>query len=177
MKVRITARYRLHPLPFGCQRPTLLQILQKLQWAAKPLQPDKGTVEGAAWLVGACTEPPALALPFGGGHILVTKVQDHQATRTRYPAVLGSTKTRKHIQLRHIQCDDPDDGGVSLTAKDPWQEGPDPWARARIASGFTPPPGLSQASTSSASTATTKLEQLGNDLRQDLRGFVQAIGG
>ena len=64
--------------------------------------------------MGACTEPPALALPFGGGHILVTKVQNDQATRTRYPAVLGSTKT-----LKHIQYDDPDDGGVSLTAKDP----------------------------------------------------------
>ena len=64
VKVRVAQRYKLHPLPHGFQRHSVLQLLRQWKWLAKPLQPAKGDQEGAAWEVGAEAEPPAFALPF-----------------------------------------------------------------------------------------------------------------
>ena len=50
-KVAITAKYRLHPLPVGCQRSSVIQLLRKWNWKARPLQPGRGDAEGAAWEV------------------------------------------------------------------------------------------------------------------------------
>ena len=42
VKVKAHWRYKLHPLPHGSQRHTVLQLLRRWQWSAKPLQPIKG---------------------------------------------------------------------------------------------------------------------------------------
>ena len=74
LKVRVTAHYRLHPLPHGFQRHALVQQLKHWNWNGKPLQPDKGDAQGGAWLIGASGEPPLQALPLGQGFVLATKV-------------------------------------------------------------------------------------------------------
>ncbi|CAE7278596.1 unnamed protein product [Symbiodinium natans] len=162
VKVRISAKYKLHPLPFGCQRQALLKILQHWQWSAKPLQPDKGTAEGASWIVGASSEPPALALPLGESHVIVTKVQDLGNAKSKPPALYASSRTIKHIRY---------DDGPTDPAIDPWSDGQDPWAKARQQ--FAPPPGLSLVKSSQPSPGPSKLEQLGSELKQDLRSLMQ----
>ena len=161
VRVKVNARYRVHPLPFGCQRTALLQLIRAWGWEAKPLQPDKGSSEGAAWLVGAAADPPAQAMPLDSGHVLITKLQDINPQRAK-PQICASAKT-----LRSIRYDDP----VESQSPDPWAHGNDPGARARSPKDMAPPPGLSQLKPAVASTS--KIEQLGAELKQDLKGLVQ----
>ena len=39
LKVRVVMRFRVHPLPFGFQRASVVQLLKSWGWAAKPLNP------------------------------------------------------------------------------------------------------------------------------------------
>ena len=104
VKVKVCMRFRLHPLPFGFQRHSVLQLLRRWKWAAKPLQPCKGDSQGSAWEVGSSVEPPALALPLGEGFVLLTLLRD--VKQPRAPAALcASQRTRRSILL-----DDPDPG-------------------------------------------------------------------
>ena len=45
-RVRVAAKYRLHPLPHGLTRQGLQQLLDSWQWPAKPLQPSKVDAAG-----------------------------------------------------------------------------------------------------------------------------------
>ena len=46
VKVKISAKYRLFPLPHGFPRTSVLQLLRKWEWQARPLQPCKGDGTG-----------------------------------------------------------------------------------------------------------------------------------
>ncbi|CAE7294281.1 unnamed protein product [Symbiodinium sp. CCMP2592] len=59
IKLRISARFRLHPLPHGMQRSHLAKLLKEWKWPARPLQPARGDAAGSAWEVGL----PLSALP------------------------------------------------------------------------------------------------------------------
>ncbi|CAE7803672.1 DHX57 [Symbiodinium sp. CCMP2592] len=156
LKVRVSAHYRLHPLPHGLQRPALVQLLKQWGWNGKPLQPDRGDSIGAAWLVGASCEPPAPALPLGTDFVLISKLRDIGASGKSAPLpVYASLRTKKALLL------DDDESSV-----DPWSCGPDPWTLAK------PPANSTAAPSASASTASTKLEQIKADLRQDLQQLV-----
>ena len=150
VKVKVFARYRVHPLPFGCQR--------------LALQPDRGTSEGAAWLVGASCDPPAQVLPLDSGHALVSKVGDAASARSKPAPVYASART-----LRHICYDDPE----ASSSKDPWADGQDPWSKARPLKEIAAPPDLALPK-AAASSAPSKLEQIEADLRQDVRGWIQS---
>ena len=102
VKVKVCMRFRLHPLPFGFQRHSVLQLLRCWKWAAKPLQPCKG--DSHNFLV----EPPALALPLGEGFVLLTLLRD--VKQPRAPAALcASQRTRRSILL-----DDPDPASILI---------------------------------------------------------------
>ncbi|CAE7649575.1 unnamed protein product [Symbiodinium sp. CCMP2456] len=152
-KVLVKAHYRLHPLPFGCQRKQLHSLLRGWKWSAKPLQPARGDAEGAAWIVGACEDPPAPALTCGDSYVLVRKVRD-TALQQPPSAVTASNRTKRSI----LQDDDDAD-------PDPWANGQDPWALARA------PPGLPAPATSS--TTTSKFEQLRSELATGVTELVQ----
>ncbi|CAE7028137.1 unnamed protein product [Symbiodinium sp. CCMP2592] len=158
VKVRVVARFRLHPLPHGFQRHNLL-LLKQWGWNCKPLQPDRGDALGCAWLVGAADEPPAQALPLGTSFVLATKVRDFNASRTAPSAVCASARTRKALLID----DDGDDG----TAADPWSGGRDPWSQARPSTAIAAPPA------GSSSETTKKLSQIEDGLRQDLHTMLQ----
>ncbi|CAE7670476.1 unnamed protein product [Symbiodinium sp. CCMP2592] len=156
LKVRVSAHYRLHPLPHGLQRPALVQLLKQWGWNGEPLQPDRGDSIGAAWLVGASCEPPAPALPLGTDFVLISKLRDIGASGKSAPLpVYASSRTKKALLL--------DDDEPSV---DPWSCGPDPWTLAK------PPANSTAAPSASTSTASTKLEQIKADLRQDLQQLV-----
>ncbi|CAE7833753.1 unnamed protein product [Symbiodinium sp. CCMP2592] len=166
VKVRISAKYRLHPLPFGFQRASLVQLLHKWGWCARPLQPDRGDSVGAAWLVGAAGDPPSQALPLGSDFVLVTKQKDTSSARRGPPALCASAKTRRRILLD----DDPDE--PAETPIDPWSEGPDPWAKARSSQQLRPEPA---ASSQVVSKLQTLREDLTQDLQEEVRKQVQAF--
>ena len=153
LKVRVTARYRLHPLPHGFQRHNLVQLLKQWSWNCKPLQPDRGDSVGCAWIVGASCEPPAPALPLGAGFVLATKTKDVGQPRGPSKDICASLKTRRAL----LVDDDAD------SPPDPWSDGADPWSAAR------PVP----ASSSSSKEAVTKIAQLEAGLKQDLHDIVQ----
>ena len=120
IKVKVNARYKLHPLPFGCQRKT-----------ARPLQPSRGDGVGSSWEIGTSEEPPSQALLYGDKFVLAVKLGEAHGPRPA-PAVLASSKTRKHMQQGEA---DP-----MQVDSDPWSHGRDPWSQ------FKAPPGLSQPS-------------------------------
>ena len=156
VKVRIAARYRLHPLPHGMQRKHLVALLRQWGWSARPLQALKGDASGSAWEVGSDTEPPGQALAAAGSFVLVAKLRDASG-QTRVPEVTATPQTRKHIL-----CDDPDTRhDPSQGIVDPWLGGKDPWAA------YKPPPGLSAPQP--ASTADSKLQQVRGELQESFR--------
>ena len=157
VKLRISARYRLHPLPHGMQRAHLAKLLKEWKWQAKPLQPARGDAVGSAWEVGAGCEPPAPTLPAGSQYVLITKLKDLQSG-PKAPDVCASSKTRQHI-LREEQ-------ESASGSADPWAGGNDPWSAYRA------PPGL-PAPTAKPSQAGDKLSQIRTELRQDLQSLVQ----
>ena len=156
LKVRVSAHFRLHPLPHGLQRPALVQLLKQWGWTGKPLQPDRGDSNGAAWLVGASSDPPAPAMPLGTDFVLITKIRDIGASSKTAPLpVYASMRTKRALLLD----DDPDEPNA-----DPWTTGPDPWSQAR--------PLQASQTVPAVSSAGSKLEQIKADLKQDLQQLV-----
>ena len=157
VKLRISARYRLHPLPHGMQRLHLAKLLKEWKWPAKPLQPAKGDAAGSAWEVGAECEPPAPTLPAGTQYVLITKLKD-LSSGPKAPAVCASHKTRQHM-LR----DEPEPATGST---DPWAGGNDPWSAYRAPPGLPAPP-------VQPSPAGNKLAQMRTELKPDLQSYMQ----
>ena len=158
LKVRVSAHFRLHPLPHGLQRSSLVQLLKQWGWSGKPLQPDRGDSNGAAWLVGAACDPPAPALPLGTDYVLISKVRDIGGTTRPAPLpVYASLRTKKALLLD----DDPDEAPA-----DPWAGGSDPWSLAR------PPSAAASAPAAPSTAAVSKLAQIKADLKQDLQHLV-----
>ena len=118
-QVRITHVYRLHPLPHGLQRAALAKPLKEIKWTARPLQPSRGTSEGASWNVGASTEPPSPSVHAFGRDILITLVKEHSAAPTPSGLLTASRRTQRHIQAHATGSAKPD--------ADPWLTN-DPWS-------------------------------------------------
>ena len=134
MKVKVHWRYKLHPLPHGSQRHTVLQQLRRWQWKAKPLQPIKGDAQGAAWEVGASTEPPSLAMPAGDGYVIITLLRENAAPRI-HDQVCASQKTK-----RSILYDDNEAALSSAASQDPWAVALTPGHRPNYLSSQSRPP-------------------------------------
>lgn len=159
VKVRIAAKYRLHPLPHGFQRHNLVQLLKQWSWNGRPLQPDRGDAAGCAWLVGASREPPAQAMPLGTGCVLATKVKDMGQPKPSATAICASTRTKKALLID----DDIDDAGHA----DPWTGGRDSWSQSRAQTAAPP------TAASSSTEAMTKLTQIEQDLKSNLQSMLQ----
>ena len=97
LKVAVTLVYRLHPLPHGLQRSQVAKLLSEISWVAKPLQPAKGSMDGAAWDVGSSSPPPSTVLQAMGRDILVTLVKDKSEPDST-PTVIGPKRVQTHLQ-------------------------------------------------------------------------------
>ena len=161
IKVRVTCKFRVHPLPHGMQRQSLVQLLRKWKWIAKPLQPCKGDAAGGAWEVGSSSDPPALAMPLGDQHVLITKLRGPATPDAAPPTIYATKRTKQHIIY--------DDGFSPEGARDPWSDGSDPWSRARLKA----PPGLPPPSIPPVAPAPTKLAKLETDMKDSLEQFVR----
>ena len=153
-RVRVTTRYRLHPLPHGLTRQGLQQLLDSWHWSAKPLQPTKGDATGSAWEVGTECPPPSAALATCSGFALPVQISSPVTPPTPLP-VLASSKTRQHIH-----------GSASSSgpSEDPWAHGQDPWAKFRN--------GQSEAPKATAGAAS-KIKEVQQQLKQEVDDAVQ----
>ena len=119
VKVTVKVIYRVHPLPHGLQRTQVVKLLQEWGWAAKPLQPARGTSEGGAWEVGAEKPPQCSVLPAFGKDVLITLLKDRSVPQEA-PTVVGPKRVQKHLQTQQ----------TSKPAVDPWMSATeDPWAK------------------------------------------------
>eukprot|EP00438_Fugacium_kawagutii_P020571 Skav226934 [mRNA] locus=scaffold965:110011:119532:+ [translate_table: standard] len=121
-KVNVQFVYRIHPVPHGLQRVQVTKLLAEWKWLAKPLQPAKGSSEGASWEVGSTCPPPSSIMQAFGHDVLVTLVKD-KADNPTTPHVVGPQRVRKQLQST---------SSSSSAATDPWtlgSAGGDPWAR------------------------------------------------
>ena len=132
VQVRITQIYRLHPLPHGLQRATLAKFLKEIKWCARPLQPSRGSSEGASWNVGASSAPPTPSVHAFGRDILITLVKEHNSGPASTCLLAASRRTQRHIQAHATGAVKPD--------TDPWLA-TDPWSayHAKIALPATKP--------------------------------------
>ena len=78
VKVQVTAKFRIFPLPFGFQRKGVIQLLRRWNWCARALQPARGDSTGIAWEIGASSDPPAPTMPLGDGFVVLSKIRDLQ---------------------------------------------------------------------------------------------------
>ena len=146
-KIKITAHWHLHPLPFGCQRKHLQGLLKSWAWSARPLQPARGNGEGAAWIVGAAEDPPAWSSHCMWGY-LCAGTQSSRHCCSRAPD--------RHYCFRPY----------SLILYDDGEEGPS----ACLA---RPPPGLPPPAAPASSGTQTKITQLREELSQGMKDLVQ----
>ena len=164
LKVNVARVYRLHPLPHGLQRAQLIQLLKDWAWAAKPLQPSRGTAEGGAWEVGSELEPPNSVLQAFNKDVLVSLLRDKKEV-DRTPQIIGSNRAQKHLRNQ----DRPTTAASAST--DPWQANPslDPWKSWR---GPTTVQTDAAAKRIDAITATV-VTQANDAVRQQLDAAIQ----
>ena len=162
VRVRVTARHRLFPLPHKFQHRHVVQLLKSWRWSAKPLQPSKGDSSGCAWEVGSSSEPPAPAMPLGEDFVLITKLRDQQGASVGPATVTASSRTKKRIIY--------DDNEPATGTDDPWAGGHDPW------SSYLAPPGLPAPKVPVppvSSTRDSKYDQLRQELASEVKTVVQ----
>ena len=120
VKVKVTSVYRLHPFPYGIQRAQVTALLKQRNWAAKPLQPARGTSEGSAWDVGTSEAPKEKFLTAFDRDILITLIKDKIEVEKTVP-VIGPKRVQAHLN-KTAQPSFSSSGSM-----DRWLSGPDPW--------------------------------------------------
>ena len=129
--------FRLHPLPFGLQRPALETLLKEWKWTARPLQPGRGSQLGSSWDVGTTMDPPSNIMYAFGRDILINQVKE-RTHKDHTQMVTASKKTQQH--MAHYAKTSA--SASSSSNADPWTNAQDdPWKQWNGLSGA--PPGLS----------------------------------
>ena len=155
-RVRVAARYKLHPLPHGLTRQGLQQLLDSWNWSAKPLAPTRGDATGCAWEIGTECPPPSAALATSSGFVLPVQISSPVTPPLPLP-VLASSKTRKHIHAGSASS--------SSTGEDPWANGQDPWAKYRRGQPEVP---------KATAGAASKIKEVQQQLKQEVDDAVQS---
>ena len=121
IKMNVMMTWRLHPLPYGLQRATVLKLLQEWAWTAKPLQPAKGSAAGGAWEVGSEQPPPQPVMTAFGKEVLITLIKDKQHNAPE-PKPIVPKRAQQFFNNQGASSS-------STTSKqDPWQNPQqDPW--------------------------------------------------
>ena len=165
MQLKLNAIYKVYPLPYGMQRAGVVALMKQWGWAAKPLQPARGSAAGGAWEVGAEKDPPSFAMQGPQGEVLIQLVKSLNRKTDGHPAPVIPQRTRQYLQSDK-QGVKPKHGGSNT--QDPWQQGTDPWS-----SWFHDHSKGSSRDTSTGNATTQKL-QLEHQLKEDVKRTVHS---
>lgn len=155
VKVTVKVIYRVHPLPHGLQRTQVVKLLKEWGWAAKPLQPARGTSDGGAWEVGAEKPPQCSVLPAFGKDVLITLLKDRSAP-SESPTVVGPKRVQKHLQTQQV---------TTRPSVDPWTSAAeDPWARYQASTATSAPGAQKRLDSFAAQLKTDIVEQVSGQL-------------
>eukprot|EP00438_Fugacium_kawagutii_P015809 Skav206885 [mRNA] locus=scaffold3287:68732:72739:+ [translate_table: standard] len=157
VNLSISQVFELSPVPHGTQRTTIAKLLKEWGWAARPMQPGRGSITHMSWRVGSDKPPPQMVLPGFDGDVVISPAKDFRSS-TPVPKLIASTKTQKHLAAAPSS---------SSTATDPWlQSSADPWAK---------PASAAAASTNAGKSRLTEIkEQLCEDVTQKVRKALEA---
>ena len=127
VQVRVATKFRLHPIPHGTQRATIIKLLEQWGWKAKPLQPTKGSILGGAWEVGSDTPPPKAVLYGFNQDVMITEIKQ-KAQPKQVQSVFTSSRTKQVLQQSNSSASSAAVGTPTSHDLDPWhQSGQDPW--------------------------------------------------
>lgn len=154
--VEVKQVYTAFPLPFGLQRSQMVKLLAAWGWAAKPLQPIKGNLQGQAWTIGATEPPPNKVMPGFDQDILIT-LQKDVISPTYQQTLVASTRTKKFLKEGQQRS------SASSTTSDPWLNG-DPW------SGWQRP---SKPMAAAAPTTASRFSQIQDTIKDEIQKQVQ----
>ena len=127
VQVRVATKYRLHPIPHGTQRATIIKLLEQWGWKAKPLQPTKGSILGGAWEVGSDSPPPKAVLYGFNQDVTITEIKQKVQPK-QVQSVFASSRTKQVLQQAGSSASSSIDGSSSVRDVDLWhQSGQDPW--------------------------------------------------
>eukprot|EP00435_Cladocopium_sp_Y103_P043174 s12_g12.t1 len=154
--VEVKQVYSIFPVPFGLQRAQVVKLLAAWKWAAKPLQPTKGNLQGQTWLIGAQSPPPNKVLPGFDQDILIT-LQKEVTNQTARQPLVASNRTKRFLKEGHPTTS-------SANTSDPWQQGEDPWAHWQKPSSASTLP--SSSTTRSSQLHDTICKEIQNQIKQ-----------
>ena len=159
-KMTISKTFVVQPLPHGITRAAVDDVLQAWGWQARPLQPTRGNVQGAAWLVGTEVDPAPVLVAFGKD-VIVNPAQQRGLKEKQMPAVQASKKTQKHIWNQAASSSQP-----RALPQDPWQQGADPWASYVAAD--------SAGKVEKSAAGQKQIDQVADKLRGEMKAATQA---
>eukprot|EP00438_Fugacium_kawagutii_P019500 Skav235633 [mRNA] locus=scaffold358:423522:427481:- [translate_table: standard] len=116
--------FELSPVPHGAQRTTVAKLLKEWGWAARPLQPGRGTTTHMSWRVGSDVDPPQMVMQGFECEVVVSPVRSLQPQKPK-PSIIASTRTQKHLVQENGSK-----ASSSSGATDPWLSADaDPWSQ------------------------------------------------
>ena len=110
--------YIIGPMPFGTLKSSVTQIVEMLNWAARPMQPIAAAshVNGVMWRLQAVDPPPQNIVHTDHGEVLISRVDEPSQVVEARAAVVGASHT---VSLVTAQSD----RGIDvLQANDPWEQ-------------------------------------------------------
>ena len=155
VKLRVNHTWKLHPLPYGIQKPAVQRLLREWGWPAKALQPLKGSQHGSSWEVGASAPPDNNIQSAFGKDVLITIIRQKGTSREE-PNVVIPKKTQQYLRANQ-----PSLPASSSKGADPWQNWQqDPWAKKSNAAPVTEP-------------IKARIDQVTDQLRSNVKEMVQ----
>ena len=112
------SNYIMGPMPFGTLRSSIMQIVEMLNWAARPMQPITAAshIQGVMWRLQAVDPPPRHIVQTDHGEVLISRVDEPSQTSTSRACVVGARHTLSLISAQG------DKGIDVLQICDPWEQ-------------------------------------------------------
>ena len=112
------SNYIMGPMPFGTLRTSVMQIVEMLPWAARPMQPITAAshIQGVMWRLQAVEPPPRHIVQTDHGEVLISKVDEPSQTSVSRSCVVGARHTLSLIAAQG------DKGIDILQVNDPWEQ-------------------------------------------------------
>ena len=112
------SNYIMGPMPFGTLRTSVMQIVEMLPWAARPMQPITAAshIQGVMWRLQAVEPPPRHIVQTDHGEVLICRVDEPSQTSASRSCVVGARHTLSLIAAQG------DKGIDILQVNDPWEQ-------------------------------------------------------